>query len=376
MSTKTLRYPEQLEITDHTDYLSFGFYKYYPAFRKRGVRSDRIDHYNQTVGAQGPNIAQTVATLGGEIFNGENKGTASLFDSKKSIRTEQKLNSPGGNFGQRAPGTPEILIYMPPDISTSFAAEWGGKEMGNAAAGLMSAAANTIAGDTAGVIDNAAAGFLNMGALPQSTAARITKKIAEMSGTNLTMNDVLAGTTGTILNPNVEVLFGGPKLRNVSYTFKIAARNLNEAKTIHAICTQFKKNSLPGYGATSRISDSVASGLKTQIGMTADTQDKSDNAGKHANFIEVPNLVMLKYMKGSSMHPYLSQYKSCAITNVDINYTPDGVYSTTIDAYPTAVELRIGLVETKLVYKQEIGEQVNDHTTPGNAENLGRTWSY
>ena len=47
-----------------------------------------------------------------------------------------------------------------------------------------------------------------------------------------------------------------------------------------------------------------------------------------------------------------------------------------IDAYPTAVELRIGLVETKLVYKQEIGEQVNDHTTPGNAENLGRTWSY
>ena len=171
MSTKTLRYPEQLEITDHTDYLSFGFYKYYPAFRKRGVRSDRIDHYNQTVGAQGPNVAQTVATLGGEIFNGENKGTASLFDSKKSIRTEQKLNSPGGNFGQRAPGTPEILIYMPPDISTSFAAEWGGKEMGNAAAGLMSAAANTIAGDTAGVIDNAAAGFLNMGALPQSTAA-------------------------------------------------------------------------------------------------------------------------------------------------------------------------------------------------------------
>ena len=110
--------------------------------------------------------------------------------------------------------------------------------------------------------------------------------------------------------------------------------------------------------------------------MTADTQDKSDNAGKHANFIEVPNLVMLKYMKGSQMHPYLSQYKSCAITNVDINYTPDGVYSTTIDAYPTAVELRIGLVETKLVYKQEIGAQVNDHTTPGNAENLGRTWSY
>ena len=373
MSTKTLRYPEQLEITDHTDYLSFGFYKYYPAFRKRGVRSDRIDHYNQTVGAQGPNVAQTVATLGGEIFNGENKGTASLFDSKKSIRTEQKLNSPGGNFGQRVPGSPEILIYMPPDISTSFAADWGGKEMGNAAAGITSASANLQAGDSAGLLDNALSGMLNLGALPQSTAARITKSLAAMSGTQLTMNDVLAGTTGTILNPNVEVLFGGPKLRNVSFAFKMSARNLDEAQTIHAICTAFKKNALPGYGATSRITDSFTSQF---LGFGA-TNDKSEAQGKHSNFLEVPNLVMLKYMKGNTMHPYLSQYKSCALTNVDINYTPDGVYSTTIDAYPTAVELRIGLVETKLVYKGEIGEQTKSSGgETANNENVGRTWSY
>ena len=353
----TLRYPEQLKVTDNTDYLSFGFYKYYPAFRKRGIRSDRIDNYNQTVGATGT----------------ENEGTASLFDANKSVRKDQKLNTPAGNFGKK--DGPEILIYMPPDISTSFAADWGGKEMGNAAAGLVAASANTQAGDAAGVIDNALAGMLNVGALSQSVAARLTKEIAAASGTQLTMNDVLAGTTGTILNPNVEVLFGGPKLRNVSFAFKMAARNQIEAKTIHDICTAFKKNSLPGFGATNRLQDSIAAGF-TSTALNPD--DKSDNMGKHANFIEVPNLVMVKYMKGNTMHPYLSQYKSCALTNVDINYTPDGVYSTSIDAYPTAVELRIGLVETKLVYSQEIGEQT-DQTAQGetaNNENIGRTWSY
>ena len=369
-ATTTLRYPQQLEITDNTDYLSFGFYRYYPAFRKRGVSSDRIDYYNQTVGAQGGNVLQTVVTAGD--FTGENKGTASLFDANKSVRKEQKLNSPGGNFGARVKGSPEILIYMPPDISTSFAADWGGKEMGNAAAGITAASANLQAGDSAGLLDNALSGMLNLGALPQSTAARITKSLAAMSGTQLTMNDVLAGTTGTILNPNVEVLFGGPKLRNVSFAFKMAARNLDEAKTIHAICTAFKKNSLPGYGATSRITDSFTSQF---LGLGS-TNDKSEAQGKHSNFLEVPNLVMLKYMKGNTMHPYLSQYKSCALTNVDINYTPDGVYSTTIDAYPTAVELRIGLVETKLVFRQEIGEQSSDRENPKNKENLGRTWSY
>jgi len=353
-----LRYPAQLKVTDNTDYLSFGFYKYYPAFRKRGIRTDRADNYNQTVGATGT----------------ENKGTASFWSADEAIRKQQKLNSPAGNFGKK--DGPEILIYMPPDVSTSFAADWGGKEMGNAAAGLTAASANTQAGDAAGVIDNALAGMLNVGALSQSVAARLTKEIAAASGTQLTMNDTLAGTTGTILNPNVEVLFGGPKLRNVSFSFKMAARNLEEAKTIHAICLAFKKNALPGFGATNRLQDSVAAGFTGVATGLAD--DKSDNMGKHANFIEVPNLVMVKYMKGNTMHPYLSQYKSCALTNVDINYTPDGVYSTTIDAYPTAVELRIGLVETKLVYSQEIGEQ-KDETAKGetaNNENIGRTWSY
>ena len=357
MSETQLRYPRELEVTDNTDYLSFGFYKYYPAFRKRGIRSDRVDYYNGTVGATG----------------NENQGTASFWSSKKEVRIEQKLNSPAGNFGKKE--GPEILIYMPPDISTSFAADWGGKEMGNAAAGLVAASANTQAGDMAGLTDSVLSGMLNVGALSQSVAARITKSIAAMSGTSMTMNDVLAGTTGTILNPNVEVLFGGPKLRNVSFAFKMSARNLEEAKTIHAICTAFKKNSLPGYGSTNKLQDSIAAGFTAVATGLAD--DKSDNMGNHVNFIEVPNLVMLKYMKGNTMHPYLSQYKSCAITNVDINYTPDGVYSTTIDAYPTAVELRIGLVETKLVYKGEIGEQTKSSGgETANNENVGRTWSY
>ena len=119
--------------------------------------------------------------------------TASFWSANDKIRKQQKLNSPAGNFGKK--DGPEILIYMPPDVSTSFAADWGGKEMGNAAAGLTAASANAQAGDSAGVVDNALAGLLNVGALSQSVAARITKQIAAAAGTQLTMNDVLAGTT-------------------------------------------------------------------------------------------------------------------------------------------------------------------------------------
>ena len=59
-------------------------------------------------------------------------------------------------------------------------------------------------------------------------------------------------------------------------------------------------------------------------------------------------------MRGGQMHPHLSQYKALAITNVDINYTPDGSYSTTIDGIPSAVELRVSFVETKVVYREDL----------------------
>ena len=83
---------------------------------------------------------------------------------------------------------------------------------------------------------------------------------------------------------------------------------------------------------------------------------------KFTNFIKIPDLVRMKLMNGSKMHPYLTQYKGLALTNVDINYTPDGSYSTYMGGYPSAVELSIQMVETKIVYKEDLQQK--------------RDWSY
>ena len=59
-------------------------------------------------------------------------------------------------------------------------------------------------------------------------------------------------------------------------------------------------------------------------------------------------------MTGNNVNTYLNQYKACALTNVDVNFTPDGSYSTLIGGYPSAVELSLSFVETKLIYQSEI----------------------
>ena len=76
-------------------------------------------------------------------------------------------------------------------------------------------------------------------------------------------------------------------------------------------------------------------------------------------FISVPDLVRVSFMSGSGPADYLPQFKMCAITQVDINYTPDGSYAKIVDADGKvggvpAMELTVGFQETKLVYREEV----------------------
>ena len=59
-------------------------------------------------------------------------------------------------------------------------------------------------------------------------------------------------------------------------------------------------------------------------------------------------------MTGNKLNPYVTQYKPCAITNVNINYTPDGSYATYEDGSPVATMLQVQFKELKLVFEDEI----------------------
>jgi hypothetical protein len=61
-------------------------------------------------------------------------------------------------------------------------------------------------------------------------------------------------------------------------------------------------------------------------------------------------------MRGADQHPILPTYKMCAITDIGINYTPDGNYAVYNDGSPVAYELKISFMETKLLFSEEIEE--------------------
>ena len=79
-----------------------------------------------------------------------------------------------------------------------------------------------------------------------------------------------------------------------------------------------------------------------------------DNAGINNGFIGLPDLCQVVFMQGAGMHPVLPKFKMCAITDVSVNYTPDGSYATYGDGQPVAIELGLTFQETKMVFQEDI----------------------
>ena len=159
----------------------------------------------------------------------------------------------------------------------------------------------------------------------------VAKDLMKFSmGGSMTTDQLLSGVSGRIINPNVELMYEAPELRGFNMNFKMMPRDPQEGRDIFGICQTLKKAMLPSWGGKTKLSQFTGS------------------------LLTLPKIVSVKFMTGNSLNKYVTQYKPCAITNVSINYTPDGSYATYQDGSPVATMLSIQFKELKLVFEQEV----------------------
>ena len=136
--------------------------------------------------------------------------------------------------------------------------------------------------------------------------------------------------TGKVLNQNLELLFSGPGLRTFSYNFRFTPREEREARMVRSIIKMFKKAMAP------RLSDKKL-------------------------FLESPHVFKLKYYyKNGQEHPFLNKIKTCALTNFNIQYAPDGSYMTYDDGSMTSYTVNMSFGELNPIYEKDIDESSND----------------
>jgi hypothetical protein len=132
----------------------------------------------------------------------------------------------------------------------------------------------------------------------------------------------LLGRFGTVLNPNLELLFSGPQLRPFQFDFKMSAREQKEGENIKAIINFFKKNM---------------------------AVKKSDGT---AIFLKAPNtfLIEYKYNGADATHPGINLIKECALLSCSVEYTPLGTYMTYPDGTMVSYNMSLSFTELEPIY--------------------------
>ena len=231
-----------------------------------------------------------------------------------------------------------IQLPMQPGLQEAMGVDWGQDKlnamrmtMANAAsAGIEGVSANL--GGPLNIPEKVAAGK-NMagvmrdigGAATDPATAGFVK--AWFAGQAVGGANVTARTTGTVINPNLELLFNGPQLRQFNFNFSLTPRDREEARIVRKIIRAMKRNMAP---------------QRSESGL----------------FLKTPRIFKIEYIygEGNEEQPFMNKFKPCACQNFAVNYTPDGSYMTYAgEPSMTSYQISMSFGEIEPIYADEYG---------------------
>lgn len=205
-----------------------------------------------------------------------------------------------------------IQLYMPEMASQPSTVSWDTEKFGFVGA--------SIAGNGSGSTfsDGASLAY-------QRAISNIQAGMASRMGGRVSAEGLMGETQGKIPNPYLTMVFRGIDFRNFQYVFKFFPFSEGDCDTIHEIIKTFRKNSLTPSG------------------------------GKDP-FLGYPKEVQVAYKWKGEDNKYLNKFKRAVITGVDINYTPNGMFSTMRNGFPSCIEMTLKLSEIEIVTRDDVEE--------------------
>ena len=219
-----------------------------------------------------------------------------------------------------------VTLPVPTAVSDSNSASWGEDKMDAGKIAASDIAMKAIGGE--GAVDAAKS------AIDTATGSSDEVKDAlkqYFTGQATGVKGILARTEGKIINPNMELIFNSPQLRDFSFTWKMSPRSEAESIVIKKIIRMFKQSMAP---------------KKTEAEL----------------FLRAPNTYKLQFIHAATRkeHDFLPLIKECAMTGFNVNYTPDGNYATYRNSAMVAVELSFTFKELEPIFN-------NDYTNDGDS---------
>lgn len=236
-----------------------------------------------------------------------------------------------GRGGGGGGGEGGIVLYVPaPAPSISNVNSWSGS--GDSFSGPLGKLRRGLAQEASEIVNDK---NFNLGKLPDyvnglaeelkshklGPIARHIGNQEVAAAVGLSANQLLAVTKGEIYNPNLEMFYSGPQLRNFAFSFQCSPANSGDAQAIRRIIMEFKKWSAP---------------------------EESGNKYK------LPHIWDISY--GGKCKQYYNKFKSAALKNVNVTYNAglDG-HMTFEDGSPVVTGFSLSFIETELITRKDAG---------------------
>ena len=149
---------------------------------------------------------------------------------------------------------------------------------------------------------------------------------ARITGQSVSQDQFLARTSGRVLNPNAELLFQGPVLRDFNFDFLLIARSEKEGKEIRKIIRWFKSGMAPKFNS--------------------------------ATFLKTPDIFTLEYKNGTRSSDILKTVNrfspgGLALRTIAVDYAPSGYWSAYQDSQPVSIKMSLNFAELRPIYSQD-----------------------
>ena len=297
-------------------YINFSVYENTPAKVTAGEVSKKMkeisNHLKSNPGDHSISglEGQVKRSVERELQAGSKTGNQSI-NRQNSIRLRRNPTTRVGGM---------ISLYMPPNISASYNANYTDEPVGAVAETGLAVFDAISSKDPGGDISTA----LSEGFTQKAREMILGLLNAPFAGARA----MYAIQQGQVITPRLELMFTNMGRRNFSYTFVFIPRDLNESVSVENIVHEFKVN------------------------MAADFDEgKGTVAGMRT--MGIPNIFKIEYMYKDGPNTHLNEIGHCALRTVEVSYGLDRFVSYE-GGYPQTTKLTLGFTEMDIITRSMI----------------------
>ena len=206
-----------------------------------------------------------------------------------------------------------IALYIPNQLQTRYSVGWGEEDT------FMFSALSRGGEEIARAMESKGSDTRATG-----LAAEVLSAMSVGGNSPVAFGKEMGVAAGLAQNPKKEQAFKNVDFRTFSFEYSFAPKSSDEAKNVLNIIRAFKYHMHPEF--------------------------KSEDA-----FLYIyPSEFDIVYYKGSTENLHIHRHTSCVLTEMNVNYTPNGVFTTFPDGMPTQINVTLTFRELMLLSKETI----------------------